>query len=317
MKILLLAILALSALNLFAATPEQKKSVLEAQRNCGNFVRFDENYLFQGFGSYKILFEDPRLPIPGKFTMVNLADQSLKQFATNDSALDIASYEGSAFILTYSSVEEWDLALGDRIAEYPTHTFSGVMNYKQHAEGFAKYQDKLIIAHGRLGVSFFDLKTKKVTKTLKLLESQLPKESQATAVAVKGNLAFVTMDSFSIVSNDKLPFSGIIVIDMDSEKVIKELGGMDIGSDAVSIFGNKLIVSFYGHPIWKYDLTQFRDRKLPEPSLRMFKFPVDGHPVGSATMDEKYYYTCFMQRDEDQRTFLKPVALHRKALMLD
>lgn len=301
----------------YGATSEQKKSVLEAQRSCGNFVRFNDEYLFQGFGPYKVLFEDPRMPIPGYFRRINLTDSTSQQYSTNDSVLDIVTDQNHAFILTYSSLEEWDLNAGIRMAEHPTHTTGGTRAYKEHAEGLARYEDKLIIAHGRLGVSFFDMKSKVITKTLKLIPSQSPMESQATAVAVQGKFAYVIMDSFSLVSTGKRPFSGVVVIDLETETVINEFSGMDNGSDAVSILNNKMIVSFYGHPIWKYDLADFKGTKLPEPKLRMSRFPMSGHPYGSAAMDEKYYYTCFMHTDSQERPYLKPTALNRKTLMLD
>ncbi len=309
--------LVLLATTAFARTPEEKKALLEAQTSCSNFVRFDDNYLYQGYGPYKLMFEEPRNPIPSKFTITSFETKETKTLQTVDSAIDIVVDQNHAFVLTYSMVEEWDLATMQKVADHPTHLQTAV-TYKEHAESFARYQNEMIIAHGSMGVSFFDLKTKKITGTLDLVKSQAPLESQATAVAIIGKLAYVTMDSLSLVNQAPYPFTGIVVIDMEKHKVVSELSNMDVGSDAVAAFGNKLVVSFYGFPIWKYDASLFKGKKLPNPQTRLFRMPYPGHPVGAAEMDEKYYYSCYrFSQTEDQAAAVKPMALNRKVLLLD
>jgi hypothetical protein len=317
MKHCLLGLILVMTMNAYSRSPEEKKALLESQTSCSNFVRFDENHLYQGYGPYKLMFEDPRSPIPGKFTVTSFDTKETQTLQTNDSAIDIVVEENHAFVLTYSGIEEWDLTTQQKVADHPTHTQTAV-TYKEHAESFARYQDQMIIAHGRLGVSFFDLKTKKITGTIELIKQQAPLESQATAVSIIGKLAYVTMDSLSLVTQPPRPFTGIVVIDMEKKKVVSELKDLDIGSDAVASFGNKLIVSFYGFPIWKYDVSLFKGKNLPAPQTRLFRMPYPGHPIGAAEMDEKYYYTCYhFRQTEESPAAVKPMALNRKVLLLD
>ncbi len=318
MKFIVLALMITT--QLLARTPEDRKALLEAQTTCGNFVQFDENFLYQGFGNYKVLFEEPRNPIPGIFTLTSFDNKQIK-LETLDSVLDVAFFDGHAFVLTYTHIEEWDLTTMTRVALHETHTdTTEFKEYKRHAEAWARYRDELIIAHGRLGVSVFDLKQKKITKTIDLVASQSPLESQATGITVVGKFAYIVMDSFSIVQPGEVPaFQGIVVMDLESKEVSRELLGLDPGVDAISSFGNKLFASFYGLPVWKFDITKFKnDHKLPNPDARIFRFQDNGHPWGVPAIDEKYYYTCFHISPTPTTPFaIKPIALNRKVLLLD
>lgn len=310
------------------ANSELLKSTLEAQPHCGNFVRFDKENLYQGFGSYRKALEEPREPIPGKFRVSPLQGNAAYELSTLDSAIDMVTEGSTAYVLTYSAIEEWDLQTKIRKATYATYAIRGSLAYKQHAEAFARYKDKLILAHGRLGVSFFNLQTKRLTNQFRLVQGQLPLESMATGVTIQGHYAYVVMDNFHVTRpEDKINiFRGIIVIDMESESVVAALGGMDPGTDSITSDSKSLIVSFGGIPIWKYridDITKaFRGNKLPEPEYRLWKFPVKGHPIGAASMDENNYYTCYLKapsyRGENGGFYRKvPMALDRRMLLLD
>lgn len=307
-----------------AANSELIKATLEAQPTCATFVRFDDKNLYLGFGGYRRGVEEPREPIPAKMRVAPLAGSEAFELATKDAAIDLVTDGSTAYILTFSSIEEWDLAKRERVAEYPTYAINGPLAYKQHAEGMARYRDKLIIAHGRLGVSFFDLKTKRLTNQFRLVRWQAPLESMATGVTIQGNLAYVAMDNFNVTRpGDGIKiFRGIVVIDMNSESVRSELDGMDPGVDGIVSDARKVIVSFGGNPIWKYGIEGLKGRRLPEPDLRIWRFPVKGHPTGLPALDDKYYYTCYLKAPEypgENGGYSRrvPMVLDRRVMMLD
>lgn len=322
---IVLAVAALAAGTGASAAPdsERVKSVLEAQPRCGNFVRFDDASLYLGFGQYRNAFEEPRLPTAGRLRVAPLDGAAPFELTTNDAAVDLVADGPTVYVLTYTSIEEWDLAKRARVAEYKTTDSAGPLAYKQHAEGMARSGDKLIIAHGRLGVSIFDLKTKRLTKQFRLIESQLPLESMATGVTVQGNLAYVVMDNFHLTRpGDGIKiFRGIVVVDMTTETVRGELGGMDPGADGIVADAGNVIVSFGGNPIWKYARASLNGANLPEPRQRLWRFPVNGHPTGLPAMDAKYYYTCYAKAPapgENGGVHRNvPLALDRRVLMLD
>ncbi len=320
----LFALTTLSAAAIAAPSSEILKATLEAQPSCGNFVRFDDKNLYLGFGWYRNALEEPRLPIPAKMRVAPLDGSEPFELATKDAAIDLVTDGNTAYVLTYSSIEEWDLLRRERLAEYPTYAINGPLAYKQHSQAMARYKDKLIVAHGRLGVSIFNMKTKRLVNQFRLVQGQLPLESMATGVTVQGNLAYVVMDNFNVTrpGDGVSIFRGIIVINMDSESVQSELGGMDPGADSIVSDAKKVIVSFGGIPIWKYGVESLQGKQIPEPEIRIWRFPVGGHPIGAPAMDEKYYYTCFSKAPaypgENGGWYRKvPMVLDRRVLILD
>jgi hypothetical protein len=291
---------------------EMIKTTLEQQTGCENFVRYDDAHLFLGFGAYR------QKPTPGKVHVASLGSADGFDLETHDSAIDLVSDGQNAYILTNSALEKWDLTNKSRVAEYSTYTHSSSMAYEENPQGMARYQDQLIIAHGRLGVSFFDLKTERITNQFRLVQNQLPLESMATGVTVQGDYAYVVMDNFSLVPDGhKQAFRGIIVIDMRNDSVVAQMDGMDPGADAITSYGTTLVTSFTGMPLWKYALDGVGG--MPKLAKQISLFPIDGHPTGRAAMDDVYYYTCFSKAPEGQGGFYHraPVALSRKQLQLD
>jgi hypothetical protein len=313
--------LLLVSLSAFAGpSPETVKHALESQPACANFVRFDDENLYLGFGSYRNGWEEPRHPIPATLRVSSLS-RPAESFVLplKDAAIDSVRDGNALFVLTYSGIEEWDLSSRQRAAVYPTYAYGKEMAYMEHPRAFARYGNTLIIAHGRLGLSFFDLKTRRITNQYRLLQEQLPAESMAMGVAVSGKYAYVVMDNFTMAPPGKKPaFRGVIVIDMESEQVIRELDGMDPGVDAAVADKGSLVASFGGMPVWKYNLGDLNTSTLPGPAAQIWRFPSQGHPVGKPAMDEKYYYTCFLRAPEKPGGSYKavPVAFSRSELML-
>lgn len=322
--LLFLSVLGLCPALQAAPSPELLKKTLEQVPTCGNFVRFDDQNIYLGFGYYSNGPEMPRVSAPAKVLVAPLNGSDRFELKTQDSAIDIVTEGTQAYVLTYSGIEDWDLKTKTRKAVHATHVNS-YFGDEEHPQAFARYNDKIIIAHGRLGVSFFDLNTKLYKNFYQLAQNQGNLESMATGVAISGQYAYVTLDSYTLVERgSKPPFRGIVVIDMETERVVSELSGLDPGADSVVADGSKVLVSFMGQSIWKYSTASLnalsRVAVLPEPLKRMWKFPLDGRAVGAAAVDSKYYYTCFSKMPgPGEGSYFKrlPVALDRRILMLD
>ena len=103
------------------------------------------------------------------------------------------------------------------------------------------------------------------------------------------------------------PFAALILLNAS-------LAG--ITSDA-----NRVIVSFGGIPIWKYDINSLTGNSIPDPMKRIWTFPVKGNPTGAPVMDDEYYYTCFAKEPAPGTNggvyTRAPMALNRHAIFLD
>lgn len=301
---------------------EQIKSAVEYLSACGNFIRFDDEYVYTGFGSYWTGTAPSRQPKPSLLRFVPVDRVSEYQVATSDAVVDVVKAGSSTYVLTYSGIEEWDLKQFKRLATYRTTNVDRALGDEEHAKAFALFENKLIIAHGRLGISIFDLTTKKVTKSFAVAVAQQPLESVVNGITVSGRYAFAVLDSYTLVSNhDKPAFRGLVVIDLETEKIVSELDGMDPAADSVVSDNQSLIVSFYGQPLLKYSLPALDiASELPAPRARISKFPIEGRQFGKAAMDDKYYYTCFARvpgPGEGSRYIKSAKVWDRQSLHLD
>lgn len=300
---------------------ESIKRAVAHLSGCRNFIRFDSHNVYTSSKDF-----NPRAESLNKYSYflkyISISSLIENKVVLNDVAFDALSVGPLTYVLTPSGIEEWDLPQSKRQGLYATHTLSRSLNKKEQPTAFAKYDNKLVISHGRLGVSFFDLSSKKITKIFPLAVSQNPLESVATGVSVSDHYAFVTMDNFSLVEeHQKAAFRGIIVIDLKTETIVTELDGMIPGSDSILSDGRVAIVSFYGNPLWKYSLDALiSSKKIPSPLKRIWKFPIQGNPTGKASMDDKYYYTCFSRAPQPHQGpyfYNVPMVLDRRALMID
>jgi hypothetical protein len=306
-----------------ASTTEQRTAALMAQPTCETFVRFDDKNLYLGFGHYKEKFEEPRFPIPAAVKVVDVADPSnFFGFKTEDGTLDAISDGNSLYVLTFTAIEEFDLTTHQRIGIYPTTHNPSPLEYMQHARAFARYGNTLVIAHGRLGISFFDMKSKMTYGQRKLVMSHAPHESTAMDINVVDHYAIIALDGFTLPTpNQGKPFEGLVIYDLATNSVVAERDGLDSGVDAIINDGSKLIVSYRGMPIWKYSLSSLigSGKTMPNPLGRIWKYPLMGHPIGKPAVDETNYYTCFVNVPETQdgKVRVIPQVLNRAAIGLD
>jgi hypothetical protein len=270
------------------------KAVVEAHPDCQTFIRADEQNAYFGFGRYLRGTEQPRQQIPAMIDIVSIRNPEMKTtIKTADGAVDLMRIENSLFVLTYSEIEEWDLASLKKLGSYPTSNVSRTLMYREHASSFARYNDKLIISHGRLGISIFDITSRKAEQTIRLAEEQSPLESQAMALTIKGDEAYIAMAEFSIVRpGDKPPFAGIVVFDLKARKVARELGQLPDGVETVDISSDDLLVGF-GGPVYKYALSSLTGEKLPRAKAFVPRTGEQGHFTGRGFYDEANVYTCF------------------------
>lgn len=292
--------------------PELLKIRLEQQPDCGGVVRFDDNFLFIGYGPYKIGLKEPREPIPGKMRVVSISEGTVFDLFTKDSVVDVVTIDDRAFVLTYSAIEEWDLTSQQRLGVYETYEYEGQKAHYEHAQGMVLYDNQLIIAHGRLGVSVFNIRNRRIVKQFRLIPQQAPLESMARDIVAVGSTAYVVMDNYHLIV--PAPFRGIIEIDLKTQEVIREMSGLDPGVTSVNADSQVLIANYGGNPIWKYYRGSFKSNKLPKPALQMVVFPDRGRPTGKWAVDEKYIYTCFMTPPKYDR---KPRAFERKKYLLN
>lgn len=301
---------------------EKTREAVEYLSACGNFIRYDDENVYTGFGAYRTNTINPRQAKPSLLRFVPIDRVTEYQVETLDSVVDVVKDGRSTYVLTYSGIEEWDLAQFKRLATYGTNVMARPFGDEEHPKAFAKYGNKLVIAHGRLGISFFDLTKKRVTRSFPVTLSQRPLESVVNAISVSGRYALAAVDSYSLVDpKDKPAFRGIVVIDLESESVISEVDGMDPGADNIVADDRVAIVSFYGIPLLKYSSAALISAStMPQPLKRVFRFPMQGQPKGKAAMDDKYYYTCFArlpQAGEGPYPIKVPTALDRRVLILD
>jgi len=324
------ALIVFSTLQLWAQSAVQveakvssqlKKEAVEYLSACGNFIRFDDENVYTGFGTYWTGNHQPRQPQPNILRFVPIQKLTEFQVDTLDSVIDVVKYKQLNYVLTYSGIEEWDLKNFKRLNQYKTHILNRPLGDEEHPQAFALYKNKLIIAHGRLGVSFFDLDTKQITRAYAVAQGQYPLQSVVKGISVSGRYAYAVLDSYTLVDQHEKPaFRGIAVIDMENENTVAELDGMDPGADSVISDDRVAIVSFYGQPLWKYSVSSLQSSKLPQPLKRVWKFPVEGHPTGKAAIDTENYYTCYSKMPEPGQGpyFIKvPMVLNRKVLFLD
>ena len=320
MRKLLLCLGVFWSLSSFAnANVEQVKAALADVNNCRNFLKSDSENLFLGYGFYSNSEGGFHLPKPTSLTIIPIANpENKKQIEITDSAIDMLFDGDQAYILTYTGLEQWDRKSWTRVATYPTYGFDTSFAFEEHATQMARYKDQLIISHGRLGFSVFDLNTKKIKLTMKLAQDRLPLESKVTGVAVVGDKAYFAVDSFTMVQdpNAERPFQGMVVVNLVNYKVEEQLDGMEPGSDNLFAYDNKLIISFYGIPLMKYDVSKLTGKRMPGPTHRISIFPEMGRLLGKPTLEGDYIYTCFQNMEGDTIKRVPRVWL-RKDLKLD
>ncbi|MBY0471795.1 hypothetical protein K2X30_11565 [bacterium] len=263
-----------------APTPDQIRTAVEALNSCDSFIRYDDEYAYTGFKN-------------GRIILRSVADPTqVRGFSLRAAPVDVIRRGDQLYVLTTSNIEQWDLTTSRQVGMYPTFTW-GHGGPASQPTGMVFYKNKLVISHGRLGVTVFDLVSKKVVRQAELVSAQLPLESMAMAITSQGSKAYIALDSYTLVRGGTSPFKGVVLFNMDTLQVEAELTGLDPGVNMVLSDSKNLIVGYWGLPIWKYDLSKVRALSMPNPEKRVWSWPEDGFLKGTPTIDAKYYYSCF------------------------
>lgn len=288
--------LLLISFSLQAASPELIKTTLEAQPACANFVRLADEKLVLGFGPYWPLGRNERFNVPSPLRVIPLGSTSMMETQTLDSGIDALQIGDRLFVLTFDALEERMADSLDLVQAHPTHNLDQQeLKYRQHPTAMIRSGNQILISHGRLGVTVFDLATRSITKRVALLQSQMA-ESEAVGLTLAQGKIFVLMDSFTLPSPGNPPvFQGLIVIDPATMTVEKELAGMDPGASEVVAMNDGLLISYLGMPLWKFRYQDLNGTKLPRPRAVVFSFGMAGHPTGRLLVDDTYIHGCFMK----------------------
>lgn len=274
---------------------------VEGVKNCQNFFHVDDQNIYFGYGFYSNTPGGLHVAKPTNLLVIPLTDKAPLNLKMQDSAIDILPIENRLYILTHTGLEEWDKGTLTFIRRHPTYLRGQQMGWEQHPTQMARYQDKLIMAHGRLGMSVFDLKSKAIVYQSLLAQGRLPLESKVTGVTVLGDKAYFILDSFSILDahTRPQPFQGVIVMNLKTYAIEAELDGLEPGSDAAFAYEGRLVISMYGIPLLKYDVSRLKGTKLPGPIARISHFPDEGRWLGKPQLDGENVYTCFQVIPED------------------
>ncbi len=293
------------------ADPETRRALVESETQCSNFVRYDDDFVYLGFGPYRSGFDIPRKPTWGR--LVVRGGEQRYELTAQDAVVDVYRRSDVLWVLSYSGLEKWDLTSGQKLRVFDSHPNPERAGLHEHATALVPWGDYLFISHGRRGVVRFDLKSERFDKWLALNDQQAPLESMATGIARSQDKIYVVMDNFSLVNpGEKTAFRGIVTIDPTRFRVTKRQDILDPGATSISIQGNTLLVGFYGI-FWKYSLETLNREAAPEPDLRFWNFPLEGVTMGKPILDETYFYSCFSQGSGAQ-TVRRPRAFDWKKL---
>lgn len=302
-----------------AVNEEQQRQAFLLANGCSNAVFMEGENLYIGFGNYLNHVGGVREPVPSHFDIIHVTkpDQRVS-LATQDGVVGFQVVGTSLYVLTYSALEEWDLATFKRVATYPTYKIERDMKYKEHATGLVYFDGKLFLSHGRLGISVFDVASKSLVKQERLVPGQWPLESQAVDITRVGTKALIAMDNFSLVREGAPPFRGFVVYDLPTMSVDREVPGLDPGATSIVSDGRRAVIGFDG-PIWKFDVATILSSAKAAPMQLVWKYPLQGHPIGKPFMTSRYLFTCFLKApSRPGEPFKKvPEVLLRKDLKLD
>ncbi len=309
MRLFLLLLILLSAS--LHADPEARRALIESEQHCSNFVRYDDQYVFLGFGPYRSGFDIPRKPTWGR--LVVRGTERRFELTAQDAVVDTFRQGDILWVLTYSGLEKWDLNSETKLQAFNSHPSPERAGLHEHATGLVPWGDSLFISHGRKGVLRFNLKSERFDQWLELNGPQAPLESMATGIARSQDKLFVVMDNFSLVNpGERTAFRGIVTIDPTRFRVTKRQDILDPGATSITINGDTLLVGFYGI-FWKYSIDTLARQAAPEPDSRFWNFPLEGVTLGKPVLDETYFYSCFSEGSGPQ-TVRRPRAFEWKKL---
>ena len=295
--------LALSLANLphIALASAQSEAFL-SQKSCRNFVRLDEDQVL--LGGEKGL------------TRIDAAGQT-QVYGSEGNPRDAVLVGSKIYALFPSSFVVLDRDSGRVLARYATQLYKAPDKLlpQEQARSLSRSGNRLLIAHGTLGVSVFDLIEQALVSTLDVNRGERLK---GMAVDVDfdaaGKVAYVLVDNYQI--NPIKPsqeFRGILLYDLQNLRLVKRLLGLDPGATSFSIERDQMLISFGGMPFWKLQLPLGDQDQLADSAQLVWDFGREGHSIGHFASDAEYVWTCHR---ESSRSPVLPALYTRDQLGL-
>tara|TARA_B100001248_G_scaffold262685_1_gene260903 strand:- start:8040 stop:9008 length:969 start_codon:yes stop_codon:yes gene_type:complete len=304
-------ILGLAFSFIFASAPKTlEETFLSTQGNCNALIDIQEKHLLVAYNKTSY----PEKQYRGFYEITNLENQSQITFTSENHApvLDLQIYQDSLFVLTRNGLIERSLKDYQVKGIYKTHP-KIYFERKEHPTAMQLVGDKIYIAHGRLGMSVFDIATRSVNHIEIFTELKEGELSMATDLVYDGKQLFVLLDNYHIKEAPKdIPvFRGIVVYSPVDREVSKVVRLRDPGATGINLVGEDyLLISFHGFP----NLVMYSKAALLNASTtvdepikalsRAWKYPDEkyGSHRGDFYLYGSKIYTCFLQ-SEDEKTF--------------
>jgi hypothetical protein len=151
---------------------------------------------------------------------------------------------------------------------------------------------RILIAHGTLGVNIFDLGSLHIGSSIDINRGQKIK-GMAQDLMVQDDDILVLVDNYQM--NPLKPsqeFRGILKLDLNANAIVEKFGGLDPGATAAALLADTMLVSFSGMPIWKLQLPFSIASPLSTVAHPVTDFGIDGHSVGHLSIDNQFVWTC-------------------------
>lgn len=285
-------------------TPEK---VFLSQTSCANAVAASDVWVASAF----------RQTI--EVTSVDSPEMT-KRFVADDSVTDLLVEGETLYVLTRTTIEVWNLTTGTRVSSTLTSNDEQPADYQAvHAMGFAKEGNLLVIAHGRQGLTLFDLEQTKIVHQARLLEEQLPWESEMRDVTIVDGKAIFAVSNYHVIPHiGEGAFRGAIVYDLKTRKTLSIVKGLDPGVSSLERSGDVLLFN-YENFFWKVSAQDLITKERLRVQNRVFRFPMKGHPTGKMQIRPTTIMSCFLKAPEpgQGRSYQRvPVVLNRAELML-
>lgn len=277
--LLLIPALFISCLAQAENISDSRKAAYESLPGCGLAVTSDETFLAASLPD--------KGPHQGAWALVNLQTKEQTLFPANDTIVDIKLQNGTAFVLTETTFEAWNLKSKKQLYSYASHPEVGTgSKWSKKATGFVFRAGKALITHGVLGFSLLNLETGDVEKTI-----ALPTVSSAQDITlIEEKKALVAVDNA-----DEAEFRGLYVLDLSTLDIVKQIKIDNAYPLSIrALPGNRLMIG-YLNAIWKFDLAAALKGNEANPNRRSWKFPglFDVDMRGKVFYDNDNLYSCF------------------------
>jgi len=247
--------------------------------SCRNFVRHDDGRVLVGTNNGMNVIE---------------SDGSVHAFNLNEQPRDALIYDSEIIALAAYSIITIDQNQGKITGRFDTQSIKPVSNLLPQESPWAigRVGHTLIIAHGTLGITLFDLRTRQLQNVIDINKGQKVK-GMAQDVMTQNNDVYVLVDNYQM--NPLKPsqeFRGLLKIDLNTRLIAARFSGLDPGATSASWFDETILISFGGMPVWKLQLPLTTTTPLANVAQLVTDFARKGHAVGHLSFDDDFVWSC-------------------------